>query len=306
MPSTIITMGGYQPPSSVNNQACEEFGRGLESRLGEEIRFDFDGNMVSTRGLKATDLPDMVSRGELTMCYFASSYLTRHVPELAIFDVPFVVRDRTRAAAALDGKLGKEIAEKFREKSGLRVLAFWDNGFRHFTNGVHAIHSPADCAGLSIRSMNSELHQEFFRSLGFDPTFVDVADLVEAAKSGRIDAQENPLTNTYNFGTHHYHRHITLSAHLFGVILMLCHKDTFEAWPVPVRRAVEEAAAQATKVQRRLAAMEDDDILARLDPRENEVVRLSDKERAVFEEAVAPVVARQRERLGGSLFELLN
>ena len=68
----------------------------------------------------------------------------------------------------------EEFAKKFLASSGLRVLAFWDNGFRHFTNGVRAIHSPADCAGLSIRSMNSELHQEFFRSLGFEPTFVDV------------------------------------------------------------------------------------------------------------------------------------
>ena len=58
--------------------------------------------------------------------------------------------------------------------------------------------------------------------------------------------------------------------------------------------------------QRRRAAMEDDDILARLDPAENEIVRLSSEERAVFEEAVAPVVARQRERLGGSLFDLLT
>ncbi len=48
MPSTIITMGGYQPPGSVNNQACEEFGRGLQVRLGDEVRFDFDGDMVST------------------------------------------------------------------------------------------------------------------------------------------------------------------------------------------------------------------------------------------------------------------
>lgn len=306
MPPTIITMGGYQPPGSVNNRGCEEFGRQLQARLGDHVGFDFDGNMVQPRGVKATDLPQMVERGELTMCYFASSYLTGHVPELAIFDVPFVVRDRKRAATALDGELGRLIAEKFLAGSGLRVLAFWDNGFRHFTNGVRAIHSPADCAGLSIRSMNIELHQEFFRALGFEPTFVDVRDLVEAAKTGRIDAQENPLTNTYHFGTHHYHRHITLSGHLFGVILMLCHEASFQAWPAAVRQAVLEAAARATKVQRRLAAMEDDDILARLDPTENEIVRLSSEERAVFENAVAPLVARQRERLGSALFELLN
>ena len=87
---------------------------------------------------------------------------------------------------------------------------------------------------------------------------------------------------------------------------MLCHEASFRAWPAEVRQAVLEAAARATKVQRRLAAMEDDDILARLDPTENEIVRLSSEERAVFEDAVAPLVARQRKRLGSALFELLN
>ncbi|MDH3641569.1 MAG: TRAP transporter substrate-binding protein [Gammaproteobacteria bacterium] len=301
-----ITMAGYQPPASVHNRAAEVFGRELLAQTGDAVTFEFDGNLVRSKGCRAVDLPVMTERGELSLCYFASSYLTEQVPELAIFDVPFVVRDRNQAYAALDGALGELLADRFLANTGLRVLAFWDNGFRHFSNGVHSLRTPADCQGLSIRSMNSALHQEFFRQLGFEPTFVDVRDLVEAARSGRIDAQENPLTNTYNFGTHRYHRYITLSAHLFGVVVLLCHNASYQAWPETLRVAVRKAAEQATQVQRQLAAAEDEEVLAQLDPAENEVAHLTDAERAGFLAAVAPMLAKQREVLGSALFELVE
>ena len=299
---THITMGGYQPPASVHNQAAEVLGRKLVDRLGDTVIFEMDGNMVATQGIKAVDLPIMVEAGDLSMCYFASSYLADTVPELGIFDLPFVVEDRAKVYAALDGALGKFYKAKFRENTGMRVLSFWDNGFRHFTNGVRAIHGPDDCAGLSIRTMSSELHQQTFRLLGFEPTFVDVSDLVEAAKSGRIDAQENPLTNTYNFGTHRYHRHITLSGHFYGMALVLANNAQFESWPEAVRDAITEGMAEATAAQRKLAQAEDADILGKLDPSENEIVRLTDAERAAFKAAVDPLLAEQRKILGDELF----
>ena len=302
MNPTRIILGGYQPPASVHNQAVEVLGRELSDRLEDAINFEMDGNMVESRGIKAMDLPVMVEAGELSMCYFASSYLADKVPELGIFDLPFVVEDRAKVYAALDGALGDFFKARFRENTRMRVLGFWDNGFRHFTNGVRAIHGPDDCAGLSIRTMSSELHQQTFRLLGFDPAFVDVRDLVEAAKSGRIDAQENPLTNTYNFGTHHYHRHITLSGHFYGMALVLANNAQFESWPQAVRDAVSEGMVVATAAQRKLAQAEDADILGKLDPAENEIVRLTDAERAAFKAAVGPLLAEQRKILGDELF----
>jgi tripartite ATP-independent transporter DctP family solute receptor len=299
---THITLGGYQPPASVHNQAARILGRELNARLGEAINFEMDGNMVSSRGIQAMELPVMVEAGELSMCYFASSYLADKVPELGIFDLPFVVDDRAKVYAALDGALGDLLKARFRENTGLRVLGFWDNGFRHFTNGVHPIHGPDDCAGLSIRTMSSDLHQQTFRLLGFEPTFVDVRDLVEAAKSGRIDAQENPLTNTYNFGTHHYHRHITLSGHFYGMVLVLANNAAYQSWPESVRDAVNEAMVVATAAQRKLAEAEDAQILDKLDPAENEIVHLSDAERAAFKTAVSPLLTEQRKILGDELF----
>ena len=306
MSAINISLGGYQPPSSVHNRAAEIFGQELAARLGDQVSYQMDGNLVETTGIKAIDLLDMVESGELTMCYFASSYLADRVPEIGIFDLPFVVESRDKAYAALDGDLGGLLSAKFLNDTGFRVLGFWDNGFRHFTNGVSSIRTPEDCAGLKMRSMNSELHQEFFRLLGFEPTFVDVRDLVAAAKSGEFDAQENPLTNTYRFGTHHYHRHITLTGHFFGMSMLLVNGETYASWPDDVRAAVDASAAVATIAQRGFAAGEDEEVLSALDPSENDVVELSDDERARFIAAVQPLLVKQQEILGEELFALVR
>ena len=306
MASVHITLGGYQPPTSVHNRAAEIFGKEMTARVGDAVTFDMDGNKVESKGVQAIDLPKMVDRGDLSMCYFASSYLAEEVPEVAIFDLPFLVHSREKAYAALDGELGELLSRKFLENTGLRILAYWDNGFRHFTNRVRPLRSPVDCQGLKIRTMNSEMHQRSFELLGFEPTFVDVRDLVEAAKSGRIDAQENPLTNTYKFGTYHYHRYITLSGHFFGMVMLMVNNDSFLSWPENIQEAVIEAAAIATKAQREFAAAEDEDVLAALDPAENEIIELDDDQRAQFEGAVQPLLQQQREKFGDRLFDMVG
>jgi TRAP-type C4-dicarboxylate transport system substrate-binding protein len=301
-----INLGGYQPPTSVHNRAAEVIGQELEKRVGNAVDYRLEGNMTKSRGIKAFDLPGLVEAGDLEMCYFASSYLAKRVPEVAIFDLPFVVQSREKAYAALDGELGVLLKEKFVTAMGVRILGFWDNGFRHFTNGVRQIRLPADCMDLKMRSMNSDVHQDFFRLLGFDPIYVDVADLVEKVKSGEIDAQENPLTNTYHFGTYQYHQHITLTGHFFGMSLLMVNEKIFNAWPADIQEAVQASVNVATGVQRGFAQAEDDEVLAILAATDNALVVLSDEERKAFKEAVQPLVSKHRARLGDRLFELVE
>jgi TRAP-type C4-dicarboxylate transport system substrate-binding protein len=152
----------------------------------------------------------------------------------------------------------------------------------------------------------SAVHAEALAAIGFEPISVDIKDFVEQIGTDRFQAQENPLTNTFHFGVQRLHRFITLSGHFFGASAFICNAKLFESWPHDVRQAVEAAAQEATRLQRALAAQEDSDVLARIDPRENEVITLSAAERAKFVEAVEPVVARQRKELDPKLFEYLS
>jgi tripartite ATP-independent transporter DctP family solute receptor len=295
-----MRFGGYQPPTSVHTQAAQICGQVLEARLGSAVRFELDSNIVAS-GHSAADLLPMVEGGTLTMCYFSLSYLAERVPECALLDLPFVFTDRTKAYAVLDGAFGELLTDRFHTQTGFRVLGFWDNGFRHLSNAVRPIRTPADCAGLRLRTQFSAMHAKVFRRLGFEPVALDVKDLIAGVQSGRIEAQENPLTTIYNFGLHAFHRYLTLTGHFFGTVVVLCHRDSYAAWPLEVRQAVHEAVMAATVAQRQLAAAADDEVLAQLHPAQTNIVRLTAAERDLFVAAVAPLVEEQRQHFGEQL-----
>lgn len=305
MDSLIIKCGGYQKPESIHNRAARFFGEALQQRLDGRIRFELQGNVLDL-GRRSGDLPRMVESGELSCCYISTVRFTKAVPELRLFELPFVIRDRTFIGNVLDGDLGDLLKRRMNENTPFRLLGLWDNGFRHFSNSVRPIRIPADCRGLRIRTQMSELHGEVFRALGFEPIPADIKEFVEQIASGRFQAQDNPLTNIYNFGVHKHHHYITLSAHFFGATAFICSGALYRDWPADVQAAVEEAAREATLLQRRLAAEEDARILEKLDPQKNEIIRLTDAERNAFIDAVQPVLDKYTKELDPKLFAYLG
>lgn len=305
MKPIVIRLGGYQKPASIHTRACVHFGEVLKRELGETVDFQFVPDVLAL-GHKSGDLPGMVERGELSLCYISSLRYAKWVPELALFDLPFLFRDRTEAYRVLDGRLGQALRAKVPAQSPFRLLAYWDNGFRHFSNKVRPIRTPADCKGIRIRIQMSELQAESLRLLGFEPILEDIKLFVEQIGGDRFDAQDNPLTNIVNFNVHKHHRYITMSGHVYGVACLMCNKAQYDSWPAEVQRAVDRAAAEATALQRQLAAAEDEDILKKLDPAENEVAQLTPDEHRAFVEAVSPVTAKYRKDYAESFFALLD
>lgn len=300
-----MRLGGYQGPASVHTRAGQVFGQALKRELGDRVDYFFDSNVVE-RDLKAADLLTMVEAGDLEGCYFSSSYLAKRVPELGVFDQHFVVPDRHRAYNILDGALGGKLKDFVADKTGYRVLDYWDNGFRHISNGRRAIRMPADCQGLTIRTLANDNHQRVFRALGFEPMAIDVRDLPEAVRSGRVDAQENPLTNIYNFQLHRDHKHITLTRHLLGVALALFNKEAVDSWPADVQDGVVKALGEATQAQRRFA--DDDDRICRekLSQEGVDIHDLTLEEHQAFADATRQAVEHTRAEFDASLIDLFD
>ncbi|MGH7345939.1 MAG: TRAP transporter substrate-binding protein [Candidatus Rokuibacteriota bacterium] len=301
----VIRFGGYQEPASIHNRAAARFGELVRERLGERVDFELIGSIVKL-GRPAADLVPMVERGELSFCYMSTVRFSRAAPELQLLELPFVVTDRAAAFRALDGEYGEAARRQVDAKTGCRLLHYWDNGFRHISNRVRPIRTPDDCRGIRIRTQASELHGEVFRALGFEPIASDIKEFVEQIGGDRFQAQDNPLTNIYHFGVHRHHRYITLSGHFWGASAIVCNAAHYAGWPADVRAAVDAAALEATVYQRRLAAAEDAEIIPRLDPTENDVIRLTEGERADFVRAVRPVLDAHRARLDPKLFAYLD
>ena len=304
MSTLNIRFGGYQNPRSIHNQAAEYFGKILCEKLGDWVAFELVGNILNL-GRKSEDLPGMVQSGELTCCYITTVQFAKSIPEIGILDLPFLIQDRSQIQRAFRGSFGEFLQERFAEDMPFKLLGIWDNGFRHITNKVRPIRTPADCQGLSIRTQISEVHVESLRAIGFEPIPVDVKVFVDEIAGPRFDAQDNPLTNSFNFGVHHYHRYFTQSGHFFGAAAFICNAKVFQGWPNEVQGIVVDAARVATEYQWQLASAEDEHVLAQIDPKENEIAYLSEAERALFQQAVKPVLEKYKKIISPRIFQML-
>ncbi|MBT4941340.1 MAG: TRAP transporter substrate-binding protein DctP, partial [Rhodospirillaceae bacterium] len=186
----------------------------------------------------------------------------------------------------------------------LKILHFWDNGYRHFSNRVRAIREPKDCEGIRTRTLPSEFQGRIYRRLGFEPVIMNIKQFVAEMESGDIDGQDNPLTNIYQFDIHKHHRYITLTGHILGVCGLYVNRGLYEGWPDEVRQAVDDAALEATRTQRALAIEEDVELLKKFDPAENDIIQLSDEKRQAFVDAVTPIIDEQRKIIGDELVDL--
>ena len=90
-----IRVGGYAPRDSTHSRAVEHFSRRLHELAGDAVSVDVLWNILDT-GRPAADLLAMVEAGELTLCYFSSSYLGSRVPELNALEIPFLFGDLAR------------------------------------------------------------------------------------------------------------------------------------------------------------------------------------------------------------------
>ena len=302
-PLTTIRFGGYQPERSVHTRAARALIAALSRDLCGQVAVDFTPNIAET-GRLAGDLLTMTEAGDLELCYFASSYLADRIPALGLLDLPFEGTDRARIWARLDGAAGDRLKQEVERTTGYAVLGFWDNGIRHISNRKRPIRTPADCAGLSIRTLDNSFHQAIFGALGFKPRFIDVKNLAAAVRSCEIDAQENPLTNIVNFRIQETHRHVTLLGQFFGVALLLANRQAMERWPAAVGTSVVAAAAEATRYQRAIAAEEDAKCLAQIEAEGAMVVTPDASDLAAFKAAVADVVAGEAAKLDRDLLAL--
>lgn len=302
---TRIRFGGYQGDNSVHTRGARVFCDALHRIAGDAVDIEFVQNVVAD-GHKAADLLAMTESGELDGCYFSSSYLAGRVPELALFDQHFTVPTRRQAYGILDGSLGQHLAQEVAEKTGYNVLGYWDNGLRHISSRQTAFRQPSDCVDMKLRTLASEDHQRVFQALGFVPAAIDVRDLPDAVASGRVDAQENPLTNIFNFDLHTTHRVITLTGHLLGVALVLFNKTTVRRWSADMRAAVLAAMAEATAAQRRFAEEDDTICTKALTAAGVSLIELTQSQRAAFTEATRGEVDKTRGRFSGKLIAMFE
>jgi TRAP-type C4-dicarboxylate transport system substrate-binding protein len=295
-----IRMGGYGPATTGFSKALKFIGDRLIAEFGDAVDIKYVWNIMDF-GYRSEDILWLVESGVLSLGYQSSSYLTDRVPELGFVDLPFLFADRDQARGAMDGALGATLTKAIEDKVDYRIVGWFENGFRHISNHLRPVRSPADLAGMTIRVLPSEIQKRTFALLGAVPQRLDLTEALEMIVAGTIDAQENPLANTVTYGAHKYHPFHTLTGHFYISRPIFNCRAQFDAWPKPLQEAMRRAAQDAVGFQRGLAIEEERDARRAIEAQGCRIEELTPAEHALFADAVAPMMAEAEAVYGAEM-----
>jgi TRAP-type C4-dicarboxylate transport system substrate-binding protein len=300
-----IRMGGYGPATTCFSRALKFIGDRLVAELGDAVDVKYVWNIMDF-GYRADDILWLVENGILSLGYQSSSYLTDRIPELGLVDLPFLFADNDTARAAIDGELGELLTRKIEERTNFRVLGYFENGFRHISNRLRPVRTPADLAGMRIRVLPSRIQERTFELLGAVPLRQDLTEALAAIAAGTIDAQENPLANTVTYGAHKFHPFHTLTGHFYVSRPIFLHRTAFHEWPRELQRAMRRAVTDAVAWQRDLAVEEERDARKAIEDQGCEIAKLTLGQHAAFATAVLPLHDEARELYGRDAMRLVK
>lgn len=231
------------PDGSVLDRGVEAFAKDLEERSGGSIKIDiYPANQLGS----LTEVIEGIQMGSVDMAFSNTSYVTNFCPEVGVFDMPFLIDDDEHAYAALDGEVGQELAETL-AGNNINVLSWWPMGFRNLTTSESKkIETVDDFKGLTVRTMNNEIHQEMFLKLGANPVTIDWNELFTALQQGMCDAQENPINMIYNNNVYEVQHYLYNIEHAYAITVMMMSPATWNKLTDEQKSWVQESAAVAT------------------------------------------------------------
>jgi TRAP-type transport system periplasmic protein len=243
-----------------------------------------------------------VQGGILDVMVGPTSNLVGSIPEYLIFDLPFFYPDFEAVDKVMDGRVGDALFAKL-DALDMVGLAYWDNGFRHMTNGVRPINTVEDVAGLNIRVIPNPLFIATFEALGTNPVPLPYPELFTALETRAVDAQETPVGLIYSSRFYEVQDHLALTGHVYTPYLLLASKTWFNGLSAEDQALVKEAAQESAIYQRDLSRTDADRLVGLLEEEGMEVTRLSDAEMARMRETVAPVVDQFTDTIGAELIQ---
>ena len=280
-----LTLGHGAAPDNPRNIAAVKFAEAVKAKTAGRIEIQV------AHSAQLGDDAAMVTAlrsGTLDISANSQGAVAAVVPEFAALGLPFLFADVSKAWGVMDGPIGKELADKAAAK-GMVLLGLWDNGIRQMSNSKRAIKTPADLKGLKMRTPPDAVTIDIMQSMGADAQQIKFSELYVALQQGVVDGQENPLTNISSAKLYEVQKYISLTGHKYESTPFLMSKRSWDKLSDADKKAVHEAAAEATTLQRRLNKEVDDKLVAELKAKGTQIDTV---ERKPFVDACKPVYTK--------------
>ncbi len=254
-----IKVGHVGEPGSIFAVSCEEFARRANARLAGKAKVVVFGSS-QLGGDK-----EMLQKAKLGTIDLVvpSTVMSSEVDLFGVFEMPYLVKDRKHMGRIEKELFWPKIAPET-EKKGLKVLAVWENGYRHVTNSKRPIGTPEDLKGLKLRVPEGKWRVKMFQAYGANPSPMKFSEVFTALQTGVMDAQENPFTQIASAKFNEVQKYLSLTGHVYTPAYVVAGSKKWATLPADVRNILEDTAKQTQAFVYEYAEKDDTALLEKL------------------------------------------
>ncbi|MDF2523047.1 MAG: DctP family transporter solute-binding subunit [Clostridiales bacterium] len=217
-----------------------------------------------------------------------------YAPKSAAIELPFLFDSYEKVEKVLDGPIGEGMSADLPSK-GIRLLAYWENGFRQFTNNKRPIEKPENMKGLKMRSPETKTTISLLKALGASPGPLSFSELYLALSQGVFDGQENPISNIYSAKFYEVQKYISIVNYKYEPRPMMISESTWRKLPDDLKKILKDGAIKFAKEHRKMVKETEEGMLKEM---EKNGIKVSKPDLAPFREATKGIYTEWESFIG--------
>jgi len=243
----VLKLGHIQTKEDLWQLGAEKFAQLVAEKTGGQVKIEIYPN--STLG-GDRDMAEGMQMGSVDFALIAG-VLGNFEKSFQILELPYLFADEEHLRKVIYGPIGQELLDRLRNNANIRGLAFWERGSRQVTSNK-PINSIDDIKGLKIRVPEIPAMVEVWKAMGANPTPMAWAEVYSALEQNVIEAQENPIPYIYAGKIYEVQKYLAITNHKYEYVVLAMSELTYQKLTPEQRKAIEEAAREATEYENRL------------------------------------------------------
>jgi len=295
---TTVRVASVTGPSHHHNVALRWFADRVAAReAGLSIEV-LDGAQLGGE----RDYIEGMMLGSIQMAQVSTAPVSGFIPEFDLFSLPYLIRDTDHFKKVVSGPVGAKFSE-LAEGRGLKILAWFDNGYRNVFNKVRPVVTPEDMDGLKIRVMESALMVNTLNAMGGSATPMSYSELYTALEQGVLDGGENAAGNVLNDKFYEVSGYFSMTQHFRPPGIVAISKATWDGLSSEQQAVLTEEAAALQDYEIQLTAEVG---AAAIEELKSKGMKINEADVAAFRERMSPVYEDFIAKHGGELLEMVQ
>src|SRR5580693_3685239 len=229
------------PPPESSAVAFAAMAEEVTKRSNGELVMEFHGGTLLTKEL---EIINAVKAGNIAMGDPGGAAATVF-PEMGVFLVPYLIASYDQAYKLFNGAVGDRLDKQFQDKYKLKILFFYDYGFRHFWNNKRPIAEPKDLRGLKMRVQQAKVFADTINGLGGVAVPMAWGEVIPAAQQGVIDGADLPIVNILALKAYEVSKYCSMTYHNYGPTALVINLDIWNGLTPAQQKLLLDASRTA-------------------------------------------------------------